>query len=201
MIIMLFANSGNNQAISIPFNWNADYANGKNYAEYDLLTHKKNDFYLIQRNQVVRFGLFGMGMKFFFEMSDGSFNINGRRVDIAYEDENGEVYHLTTNFESKDLITYKEAYTDYSQVQGVQKSNLKSINFGYKTTYKKDEVQLFFQPVVSLPFSESAFIEVKLTSNKSMNGHLIFKSRGVEIERFEAPLEANRAGQINWIIK
>ena len=198
---MLFTNAGNNQAIAIPFNWNADYANGKNYSEYDLLTHKKNDFYLIQRNQVIRFGLFGMGMKFFFEMSDGSFNINGRRVDISYEDENGEVYHLTTNFEKKDLITYKEAYTDYSEVQGVQKSNLKSINFGYKTTYKKNDVQLFFQPIVSLPFSESAFIEVKITSNKSMNGHLVFKSRGVEVERFEAPLEANRAGQMNWTIK
>ena len=198
---MLFTNAGNNQAIGIPFNWNADYANGKNYSEYDLLTHKKNDFYLIQRNQVIRFGLFGMGMKFFFEMSDGSFNINGRRVDISYEDEYGEVYHLTTNFEKKDLITYKEAYTDYSDVQGVQKSNIKSINFGYKTNYKKNDVQLFFQPIVSLPFSESAFIEVKLTSNKSMNGHLVFKSRGVEVERFEAPLEANRAGQMNWTIK
>lgn len=198
---MLFANAGNNQAISIPFNWNADYANGKNYTEYDLLTHKKNDFYLIQKNQVIRFGLFGMGMKFYFEMSDGSFNLNGRRVDVAYEDENGEIYHLTTNFEKKDLITYKEAFTDYSEVQGVQKSNLKSINFGYKTVYKKNDVQLFFQPIVSLPFSESAFIEVKLTSNKPMNGCLIFKSRGVEVERFEAPLEAHRAGQMNWTIK
>lgn len=198
---MLFANAGNNQAISIPFNWNADYANGKNYAEYDLLTHKKNDFYLIQQNQVIRFGLFGQGMKFFFEMTDGSFNINGRRVEIHYEDENGELYPLTTNFERKDLITYKEAYADYNNVQGVQRSNLKSINFGYKTVYKKDDAQLFFQPIVSLPFSESAFMEIKVTSNKSMNGHLIFKSRGIEVERFEAPLEANRAGQINWVIK
>ncbi|MGN4125836.1 hypothetical protein ACMGD3_12615 [Lysinibacillus sphaericus] len=198
---MLFATAGNNQAISIPFNWNADYANGKNYAEYDLLTHKKNDFYLIQRNQVVRFGLFGQGMKSYFEMSDGSFNLNGRRIEIDYVDEDGKIYHLTTNFENKDLITYKDAYADYNNVQGIQQSNLKSINFGYKTTYKKDDVQFFFQPIVSLPFNESAFIEVKLTSNKSMNGHLVFKSRGIEIERFPAPLEVNRAGQINWTIK
>ncbi|MGE8033858.1 hypothetical protein [Lysinibacillus sp. NPDC093692] len=199
---MLFTNSGNNQAISIPYNWNADYANGKNYAEYDLLTHKKNDFYLIQKNQVIRFGLFGQGMKLFFEMSDGSFNINGRRIEIEYiDDEDERTYHLTTNFENKDLITYKEAFTDFNNVQGIQKSNLKSINFGYKTTYTKEETQLFFQPVVSLPFEDSPFIEVKITSNKSMNGHLIFKSRGIEIERFYAPLEAYSAGQINWVIK
>ncbi|OXS74293.1 hypothetical protein B1B04_09200 [Lysinibacillus sp. KCTC 33748] len=198
----MFANARSNQAIGIPFNWNADYANGKNYAEYDLLTHKKNDFYLIQKNQVIRFGLFGQGMKLFFEMCDGSFNLNGRRIEIEYIDENSEVYHLTTNFEDKDLITYKEAYADYNNVQGIQKSNIKSINFGYKTTYKKDDTQFFFQSVVSLPLeNESPFIELKLTSNKSMNGHLVFKSRGIEIERFYAPLEANRTGQINWTIK
>ena len=198
---MLFTNAGNIQAIGIPFNWNADYANGKNYAEYDLLTHKKNDFYLIQKNQVIRFGLFGQGMKFFFEMSDGSFNLNGRRVEIEYVDENGEIYHLTTNFANKDLITYKEAYTDYNNVQGVQKSNIKSINFGYKTRFEQNGANFFFQPVVSLPFNESAYIEVKLTSNRDMNGYLVFKSRGVEVERFYAPLEQNRAGQINWTIK
>ncbi|SKC19653.1 hypothetical protein SAMN06295926_14511 [Lysinibacillus sp. AC-3] len=28
---MLFTKSGNNQAISIPYNWDANYANGKNF--------------------------------------------------------------------------------------------------------------------------------------------------------------------------
>ena len=198
---MIFADSRNIQAISLPFNWNADYADGKNYAEYDLLTHKKNDFYLIQKNQVIRFGLFGQGMKFFFEMSDGSFYLHGRRIEIEYINDDGKTFSLTTNFTNKDLITYKEAFTDYNNTQGVQKSNLKSINFGYKTIYQKDDVQLYFQPIVSLPFSESAFIEVKLTSNKDLNGHLVFKSRGVEVERFYAPLEANISGQMNWTIK
>lgn len=198
---MLFANAGNNQAISIPFNWNADYADGTQYSEYDLLTHKSNNFYSIKQNQVVRFGLFGQGMKFFFEMSDGSFNLNGRRIEIVYEEENGFIHHLTTNFERKDLITYKEAYADYSNVQGVQRSNLKSVDFGYKTIYTKDDTQIFFQPIISLPFNESAYMEVKMTSNKEINGHLVFKSRGVEVERFYAPLEVNKAGQINWTIK
>ncbi|MED4552855.1 hypothetical protein P9305_08985 [Lysinibacillus capsici] len=198
---MIFADSRNIQAISLPFNWNADYADGKNYAEYDLLTHKKNDFYLIQKNQVIRFGLFGQGMKFFFEMSDGSFYLHGRRIEIEYINDDGKTFSLTTNFANKDLITYKEAFTDYNNTQGVQKSNLKSINFGYKTIYQKDDVLLFFQPIVSLPFSESAFIEVKLTSNKDLYGHLVFKSRGVEVERFYAPLEANISGQMNWTIK
>ncbi len=198
---MLFTNSGNLQAIGLPFNWNADYANGKNYSEYDLVTHKKNDFYLIQRNQVVRFGLFGQNMKMFFENVDGSFNFNGKRIEIEYHRDNGEIYHLTTNFNKKDLITYKEAYTDYNNVQGAQRSHIKSINFGYKTNYEKDDVKLFFQPIVSIPVGESSFIETKITSNVDMEGHLVFKVRGIEAERFEAPLEALKAGQINWTIK
>ncbi|UDK96207.1 hypothetical protein EYB33_07815 [Lysinibacillus sphaericus] len=198
---MLFTNTENYQAINIPFNWNADYANGKNFAEYDLLTHKKNDFYLIQRNQVIRFGLFGQRMKFYFEMSDGSFNIDGRKIEIEYVKEDGTTYPLTTNYEHKDLITYKEAFTHFSNQQGVQRSNIKSIHFGYKTNYKMEDIQLFFQPIVTLPFNEHAFIAVKLTSTKAMNGYLLFKTNGIEVGRFYAPLEANRVGQINWIIK
>lgn len=198
---MLFTNTENYQAINIPFNWNADYANGKNFAEYDRLTHKKNDFYLIQRNQVIRFGLFGQRMKFYFEMSDGSFNIDGRKIEIEYVKEDGTTYPLTTNYEHKDLITYKEAFTDFSNQQGVQRSNIKSIHFGYKTNYKTEDILLFFQPIVTLPFNEHAFIAVKLTSTKAMNGYLLFKTNGIEVGRFYAPLEANRVGQINWIIK
>lgn len=198
---MIFTDSRKFQAISLPFNWNADYANGNSYSEYDLKTHKKNDFYLIQKNQVIRFGLFGSGSKLFFEQSDGSFNLNGKRIEIEYHADNGEIYHLTTNFGDKDLITYKEAYTDYSNVQGNQYSHLKSINFGYKTLYRKNDLTIFFQPVVSLPVEDSAFIEIKLTSNMNINGHLVFKIRGVQVECFEAPLEAHRSGQINWTIK
>lgn len=198
---MLFATAGNLQAVQLPFNWNADYVDGTNYSEFDLKTHQKNDFYLIERSKVVRFGLFGLGMKFFFEMSDGSFNLRGRRVEVEYHCEDGKIIHLTNNFNIKDLITYKEAYTDYNKVQGLQRSNIYSINFGYKTKIIKDDLLLYFQPVVSLPFNNSVFMEVKITSNKSMNGYLVFKTRGVEVERFYAPLEEKISGQINWTVK
>lgn len=198
---MLFSTVNNLQAIGYPLNWNADYSNGTNYSEYDLHTHKKNDFYLIRRNEVIRFGLFGLGMKFFFEMSSGVFNLRGRRVEIEYHDNNGEVYYLTNNYNRKDLITYKEAHTDFSNQQGLQRSHIKSINFGYKTMFVKDDLEIFFQPVVALPLNQSMYIEVKLTSNKKLDGHLVFKVKGVESERFYAPLEPMVSGQINWTVK
>lgn len=197
---MLFSSANHMNAITYPFNWNADYYDGSYYSEFDLSSHKKNDFYLIQRDKTIRFGLFGQNMKFYFE-NDGSFNLKGRRIEIEYHKYNGEIISLTTNFNKKDLITYKEAYTDYSNKQGIQKSNLKSINFGYKTKIKNGDMELFFQPIVSLPFSSSAYIEVKLTSNISDDGQLVFKSRGMEIQRFDAPLLENLSMQMNWTIK
>lgn len=202
---MLFNRAKSLAAIEIPLNWNAEYFNGENLSEYNLETKEKNDFYTIEKQKdqspVARFGLFGQGNSMFFETTDGSFNINGKRVEINYIESNGNVLNLTTNFNKKDLITYKEAYTEYNNKQGVQKSNLSSINFGYKTTYEKEDIQIYFQAIVCAPINENFYIEVKMTANKKLDGELIFKSRDKVIDSYYAPLEENHAGQINWDIK
>lgn len=197
---MLFEGKNIPQAIKIPFNWCADYFDGTSFTEYDLRTHAPNNFYAIKQNETAKFGLFGQGMKMFFNMSDGSFMLNGRRVDIGYETD-GKLYMLTSNFNNKDLITYKEAHTQYNNREGNQRSHINSINFGYKTLYQRDNIQFNFQAIVSLPAGESAFIEVKLTSNTDLNGELVFYTRNQERERFLAPLEKKVSGQIRWTIK
>lgn len=199
---MLFTTTNTHQAIELPFNWNADYANGTNLSEFDLLTHKKNDFYSIETNKTIRFGLFGQGMKLFFEMYDGSFNLRGYRIDVEYHIDNGEILHLTNNFNKKDIITYKRCYTDLSKHQGVQKSNIESIDFGYKTNYKKNDLNVFFQPIVCMPLmnNQMPYMEVKMTSNYPVNGSIVFKIKGIEVFRTQANLLEGIAGQINWTI-
>lgn len=197
---MIFENSSIPQAINIPYNWLADYYDGTSLSEYDLANHTPNDFYSIKQNETIRFGLFGQSMKFFFEISDGSFMLNGKRLDIGYEVD-GKLYMLTNNYNKKDFITYKEAFADFNEKQGDQKTQIQSINFGYKTNYENDGFNVNFQPVVSLPLGASAFIEIKLTTDISVNGDLVFFTRGRESERFHAPLEKGVSGQINWTIK
>lgn len=197
---MIFNGKINPQAIDIPFNWNADYFDGTHLSEYDLATHKANSFYSIKQNETLRFGLYGQNMKFYFENSDGSFFLNGKRIDIAYEAD-GNTHLLTNNFNTKDFITYKEAYSDFNGKSGEQKSSISSINFGYKTIYERENINLHFQPVVSIPLGSSVFMEAKLTSDINLNGDIIFIRNGKEIERFHAPLEANVSGQINWTVK
>lgn len=186
------------QAIDIPYNWNVDYLDGTNLSEYDEDTKKKNDFYQINKDNIARFGLFGCGSKYFYEESDGSFNLKGKRVEVFYEAE-GKQYRL--GFSKKDPITYKQAYADYNNKQGVQKSNIESFNFGYKTSLTDEDVQFFYQAVVALPVYTSVFIEVKISADKDLDGELVFKVKGKEVERFKAPLKAGKAGQMNWTVK
>lgn len=198
---MFFNQSAIPKSIKLPFNWAADYFDGTYLTEYDPLTHKENKFYSINQANTIRFGLFGQNMKFFYEAASGSFFLNGRYLEIIYHDNNGQIHNLTNNPNQKDIITYKEAHTDINNKQGSQRTSTTSINFGYKTTYVKDDLVLNFQPVVSLPFNKSTFIEIKLTSNKTIDGDLVFYCRGKEVERFHTPLTQSMSGQINWTIK
>lgn len=197
---MIFEKQPTPQSINIGFNWVADYFDGSYLSEYSLDSYRSNSFYSINQNNTIRFGLFGQNMKLFFENSDGSFMLNGRRVDIGYEVDE-KLHMLTNNFNRKDFITYKEASVNFNSQSGTQKAQIQSFNFGYKTLYEKDNFKVNFQSVVSVPVSKSVFIEVKLTSSSSVSGDLIFFTRGKEVERFHAPLEKGVSGEISWTVK
>lgn len=198
---MIFNQSHAPKTIGLPYNWAAEYISGELITEYDLQTQRRNDFYSIKQGEVERFGLFGSNVKLFFESRGGHFHLNGRRVDIAYIDPQKGNFNLTNNENNKDLITYKQAYTDINLSKTEQDSHLESINFGYKTKIKKHGASIFFQPVVCLPFGKSVYIEVKVTSDIDLDGELVFYTSGKEVGRFRAPLTANKSGQINWTVK
>lgn len=199
---MIFNQPQTPRAIKVPFNWAADYFDGNSLTEYELSNHKANSFYSIKQNETLRFGLFGNNMKFYLDTTDGHFHLNGRRVDITYIDNDNNEYNLTNNQKNnKRLITYKQAYTNFNQNEIIQETNIESINFGYKTKYKKNKTHLFFQPIVCLPFGKSAYMEVNLTSSRELEGELVFYISGRERERFFAPLKANITGRMNWTIK
>lgn len=189
------------QPIKLPLNWAANYFNGETLTEFDLKEHTPNSFYSIRQSEVHYFGLFGNNMELYFDSVTGHFVLRGRRVEIHYIDIEGNRYRLTDNPNMKELITYKQAYVEYDDRTITQKSNVESVSFGYKTQVNQDDVSMFFQPIVCLPFNNSAYIETKITSDTSMEGHLVFYVGGREQERFYAPLESGKSGKINWTIK
>lgn len=199
---MIFTNQEKVEPIEVPLNWHAEYADGTSISEYDAATKQKNNFYSINQDHIARFGLFGVGQKYFFEMSDGSFNLGGKRITVEYHTKDGKIIRLTSNANKKDLITFKQAYANFNNVQGVQRSFIESFNFGYKTVLEKESYKLHFQPVVVLPNSkEQPFIQVRITSDKDLDGELVFKRGRNVVDRFNAPIKAEHTGQLNWTIK
>lgn len=202
---MIFNRNNNLEAQVYPFNWAVDYNDNTYQTEFNLDTGEKNDFYSIQHYKISNFGLFGQGMEFYYS-EDGGIHLNGRRIDLEYHIDN-KVYRLTDNKE-KDCITYKQAFSVYNNMQGEQPSTIDSINFGYKTLMTNDDgMQFYFQPIVVLPLprylddKRKVYMEIKITSNKSVNGELVFKGDGEIIEKFTAPLEINKSGVLHWTVK
>lgn len=200
---MIFKDGKDYEAYHFPFNWGAEYFNGEYLTEFDLNTNDKNDFYSIQQHKLNRFGLFGAGLKMFYNI-DGSFNIAGQQIEIEYHLD-GTVYNLTSNSASKDCITYKKKSIDFHPEIEYQYEKLVSIDFGYKTLLNYDGIQFYFQPivVVGMPTEHEdgrIEIEIKMTSNKDLNGQLVFKNKGKIMDKEDCPLVRNHKTTVNWII-
>ena len=182
-----------------PFNWCVEYKDGTYLTEYDFKNNKWNDFYLIQTKPIKRFGLFNQGRKFYYE-NDGSFWLNGQFIQIEYHVDD-EIYELTSSFDDKDCIQYKQSYMTPSG-EGEQQVIVESTQFGYKTLIMKDDIQFHFQSLVCVPtFNGTPYFEVRLTSNKELNGKLVFKNKGKIVEEINTPLRKNYKWIGNWSIK
>lgn len=201
---MIFKDGKDYEAYYFPFNWGAEYLNGEFLTEFDFNTNEKNDFYSIQQHKLNRFGLFGCGLKLFYNL-DGSFNINGQTIELEYHLD-GQVYNLTSSSARKDCITYKKKSIDFHPDINQQYEELISIDFGYKTLLNYDGTQFYFQPIVSIPMPTETEdgkikIEIKMTSNYDLNGQLVVRSKGRIVNKVDCPLVRNHKTTIDWTVQ
>jgi hypothetical protein len=195
-----------------PFIWMAEYFSG-GLTEFDLETGAENQFKDIDKDKLIRFGLIGNKRKMWFECIGGTLNIAGRRIDIAFEDKEGKIYNLTGNggYMMTDVITYKKAIADVpigmgnkkssTARSGVLETHIVGYYYGYKTQVKVNDVTFSFKPIVSLPLSKAAYIEVNITADKDLDGRIIFIKNREEIDSYEGQLLKDKTSQINWLIK
>lgn len=198
---MIFKDSTQFDAYYFPFNWGAEYPRGKYLTEFDLNTNEKNDFYSIQQDQLIRFGLYGCGMKFFYNQ-DGSFNLAGQHITLEYHLED-EVFNLTAQSTKKDCITYKQKEMLFNPDLSLQGDELISIDFGYKTLLNFNGKQIFFKPIVKLPVNKAegkVEIDISMTSNLDLDGKLVFKNKDIIIDAEETPLRKNKTTTVNWTV-
>lgn len=193
---MKFGNTKNYKATMYPFNWLAEYNDGTYLCEFD--NNEKSDFYSIEQYKLNKFGLIGHSNEFHYD-EKGKLFLNNRPIEIFYK-LNGVEYNLTSN-ENRDCITYKQAFSMFTGKNGDGFSGIESIHFGYKTIVEFQDIQFYFSPIVNLPMQGKVSIDVKLTTNKPIDGELIFKSNGYFIEKNKVSLEVNKKNIIHWIVK
>lgn len=187
------------------FAWLAEYMDGKSLCEFNPVTKEKNDFYMINRMLLNKFGLIGHGMKVYFETETGLLNLNGLQLLLSYRVGEKE-YALTGygNGEYNDIITYKDAYTDANIVNPRQQfvSHIHQYNFGFKKKLTfSDGAEFALQVVCSFPYNRNAFLEIKIVPNQDLDGELYIKKIGKIAESLNAPLKTGHAGICEWIIK
>lgn len=189
------------------FMWVAEYFGDKFLSEFDVNTKKENNFKDIEKDKLVRFGLVGNSKKMWFECNGGTFNIVGRKIDVIFQ-ANGKDYPLTGNGNNflNDVITYKQATIDASLgrssgTSGKFTSKIIGYFFGYKTQMKINDLNFTFKPIVSLPLSKPAYMQINLMVDEDIDGKLIFIRNREVVDEFDKSFVKGKSEQINWLIK
>ncbi|MDK8179407.1 hypothetical protein [Paenibacillus sp. UMB4589-SE434] len=188
------------------FIWIAEYYDGTHLAEYNLTTHQSNSFYHIQRDKLIRFGLIGEGSQVYINVADGTFTLNDHRLTISYEADGVEFPLTGRTFLYNDIISYKDAVADAcmlgtNQNHGMFEQTIVQYNMGYKKTMQLLDVNIHFQCVLGVPYQDASFLQIKITTDKDLDGKLIIRRNGFKIDTIQAPLKCGAAGTINWEIR
>ncbi|MGR6760454.1 hypothetical protein ACU1JV_01230 [Paenibacillus sp. T2-29] len=187
------------------FIWVADYWDSTSLLEYDTRNNKHNEFASIEKDKLLAFGYIGEGSQVYFDAANGIFNINGHRFMISYATEENE-YPLTgRTFLYNDIIQYKDASSDANLLtkkeHGRFDSQIDQYNIGYKKQMLLEDVNINFQCICSIPLRNASFFQIKITSNKDLDGKLIIRCNGIISEEIHAPLKANTSGNIHWELR
>lgn len=187
------------------FAWLAEYLDGSSLCEFNPITKEKNDYYMINRKFVKKFGLIGHGVKMFFETETGLFSLNNLQLLLSYK-VNDKDYPLTGygNGDYTDIITYKDAYTDANIINPSHQfvSHIHQYNFGFKKKLSfADGSEFALQIVCCIPYNSNAYLEIKIVPNQDLDGELYIKKIGKIAETIHAPLKSDHAGICEWIIK
>jgi hypothetical protein len=132
-----------------------------------------NDFFSIDKNMLLNFGLVGRGNRTYFN-SKGQFIFNGIPLDFQIESETN-IYTLTNMNENyTNIIQYKNAYAVISMSEsGSCKSTISQYNFGYEIPLVLSDKNINFKVVCAVPYDKPIHFKITLTSDKILEGNLV----------------------------
>jgi hypothetical protein len=182
--------------------WCAEYLDGTSLCEVDLNTLQENTFAHIQKDNLLRFGLFGSGTKSYYEVYGGIFKIVGQMIQVSYVTDDQQYDLMGQPLMYKDAITYYNA--EYLFDPGVQNSGVNRItqfNFGFKQKLNINGVNFNFKAIAQFPLNQGVQVELTIVSDTDLNGRLVIRRNNVVVDEFEAPLVKSVGGEITWIMR
>jgi hypothetical protein len=197
----IFQTFSGKSPVAQDFIWLGEYLDGTHLAEFNLQTGEENSFYKLKKDELIRFGLIGHGMKL-IAYSDGIFSINGIVVEVGYRV--GDKFlpltgHVRKNY--SDVITYKDAESIFVQGGGVSGPKINQYNFGYKTVIDLDGVTFNFKPIVKVPFNAPVHMNFWLVADQDLDGEFVILRNNREVSVVKAPLKKGVGGEVNWTVK
>lgn len=186
--------------------WAAEYADGTKLLEFDPQTKRPNKFYDIRKQDLIRFGLIGLGYKMYSEVYGGFMVINRQLFEVVYKVGDKEYYLTGQPKMYNDIISYKDAeatanVTSKGAPNGKFSNRITGFNFGYKVQLDVEDVKFNFRLIYSVPYNSPAYLNFRLVANKKLDGKLVIKRNGSAVAEFEAPLEEGIGGELNWVVK
>lgn len=195
------------------FVWYGQFRNGYSLSEIDFnnpnINYNFNDVKNYTDSKLYKFGLIGSNYFFYYNVNNGEFVLNEKRIKFLYK-VNDKIYNLShyNNCIYDDVITYKNVEGDFSpfssQTEGVLKAKIYEYVYGYKNTIDYgDGVKIKFQPLVHIPINSPLYINLRITSLSDFNldGEVIILKNDKIMLQEKASILANTSGQINWIVK
>ena len=163
--------------------WKAWYASTA-LSEYNGVS--ESPFSSIQKDQLFRFGLEGMGETVFYDIYGGEFTIKGHVYSFRYAGINLNQKSL----EYRDIIQFKDASSGLSFRKGIV-DQIDKHTFGWKNTIGALRVQILYE----IPLNGEPAFKVKLVSPIDMFGLFEVLKDGKPFLNIEAPLQAGRSGE------
>jgi hypothetical protein len=183
------------------FIWLAEYADGSYLSEFNLENGTENSFNSIKKENLIRFGLIGHGMKLYYDMWGGQFNLIGTRVDFVLKEEDKE-YPLTYNNELYNkIISYKDAHAEIDFKGYELDSVITKYNFGYKKFLGFENLSITSQIVFSVPYKNPSYFNFRFVCNRDFKGDLLILNMGSIKESLPCNFIKDVSYELNWVMK
>lgn len=205
----------NNLNVKLPsnfpydFSWVAEYNSGNLLMEYNPnLNPKTTSFYDINKQNLLRFGYVGSGLKAHFNTYDGVYNINNSKYSIYLKHEN-KMYNITEmlGVRYNDIIQFKRRKAFFDPLNGevsggMDKNNIESYNVGWKTKLNIGIISFSVTTYYQINRKGLPILYIKLVPSESFdNAEITIVKDNVLEYSYPCSMTKDVGGELNWVVR